>query len=180
MHLLPCPNCQTDISVTPAQAGDTATCAACQTQVAIPKLGELRQLPVSDDHANDNPAAARSVAATIVFVASGLIAVAAFMGASYNAIRWATIKVEATTESHLAAIEQGYKAAEPASMVQEFESMEKNSLDLITPYKYQTVVNEKNAWGRSALIAGAVSLFFGILAIVAALKTRKAPESATG
>lgn len=173
MYLLSCPNCQTELSITPAQAGDTIECSKCQHQVVIPKLGELRQLPQTQQPDSKSEADSRSVGGTIVFVALSLIAVAALTGAGYNAIRWGMIKTTATTELHLEEVESGYRDVEPAMMVTEFYQMEKNSLDLIAPYTYQTTVNEKAKWGWNAVIAAAIAAGCATGAFIAAAQRRK-------
>ena len=48
MYLLPCPSCQAPITVSPSQAGDTQVCPSCGETAAIPKLGDLRELPRAD------------------------------------------------------------------------------------------------------------------------------------
>ncbi|MCO8121808.1 hypothetical protein NHH03_08670 [Stieleria sp. TO1_6] len=172
MYLLSCPSCQAPVSVTPAQAGDQVTCPECQAEVAIPKLGELRQLPQTGD--SDSPAEtpSRSVAGTITFVALSLVAVAALLGAAYNGIRWAMIESEVTTESHLEDIDKNYKDVDPAVLIREFEDMEKYSLDMVMPYKYQVIADEKARWGRNALIAAALAVVCGGGGLIAASQGR--------
>lgn len=173
MYLLSCPNCQAELDVTPAQAGDSIECQKCQVSVEIPKLGELRKLPQSSQVAAEENSGARPVGSTIGFVVCSLITVASLLGAGYNAVRWAMIETTTTTESHLEMIETEYMKVGPASMVVEFEDMETNSLDLMTPYRYQMTVDEKNKWGWNASVAGGMALVFGIGAVIAASYGRK-------
>lgn len=172
MYLLSCPNCQTDLPITPAQAGDSVLCPECQGAVSIPKLGELRRLPQAEDASQQAPVRVHSTGGTIAFVVFSMFAVAALMGAGYNAIRWGMIETETTTETHLEEIDIEYRKVDPVVMVMEFENMEKNSLDLIVPYKYQAKVDEKAIWGRNALVAGGVMLICGIGAVIAASQRR--------
>lgn len=167
MYLLSCPNCQAELSVTPAQAGDCIRCQKCNGEVAIPKLGELRALPQIDDGPTDAEIQSQPLGGTVAFVALGLIAVASLLGAGYNAIRWAMVETTMTTELHLADVEETYAKSEPAVMILEFEDMEELSLDLITPYKYHVTVLEKKKWGWNATIAAAMALVCGIGAFVA-------------
>lgn len=172
MHLLSCPDCQTQISVSPAQAGDSVKCSKCGGQVTIPKLGVLRQLPLADEQEAEVDAGQRSVGGTIAFVVLSLLAVAALMGAAYNGVRWASIDAGNTTETHLAGLEKDYLASEPAMMIIAFEDMEKYSLDLVLPYGYQKKVDEKSKWGWNAVIAAGLVFVSGTGALVAATKSR--------
>jgi hypothetical protein len=173
MYLLSCPNCQADISVTPAQAGDSLQCAQCQSQVAIPNLGELRKLPQTAESSTQATSASRPVGATIAFVVLSLIAVAALLGAGYNGIRWALIDAEITTETHLADIEEDYSKEEPAVMIVAFEDMEKDPLDLMLPYPYRQKVVEKSKWGWNAAIAAGLALACGTGAFIAASQSHR-------
>lgn len=176
MHLLSCPNCQAELLVTPAQAGDSIQCSKCQQLVAIPKLGELRKLPqTAPQTANDAAAASdgtRSVAGTIAFVALSLVAAAALLGAGYNGIRWAMIETKNTNETHLRDIEASYMKVEPAALVLEFEDMEKFSLDMVTPYKYQVIADEKSKWGWNTVVASGLAAACGVGAFIAASQSR--------
>ena len=176
MHLLSCPNCQAELLVTPAQAGDSIQCSKCQQNVAIPKLGELRRLPQSESQNTNDTAVdsegTRSVAATIAFVAFSLVAVAALLGAGYNGIRWALIETKNTNETHLRDIETDYMRVEPAALILEFEDMEKFSLDLVTPYKYQIIADEKSKWGWNTVVASGLAAACGVGAIIAASQSR--------
>jgi hypothetical protein len=171
MYLLSCPNCQAELSVAAAQAGDSISCSSCQSEVAIPKLGELRNLPQTAEGQNEVSGGSRSVGGTIAFVVLSLIAVGALLGAGYNAIRWAMIETNVTHASHLAEIQTEYRKVEPAAMIKEFEDMEKYSLDLVTPYKYQVTANEKSRWGWNAVAAAGLALLCGAGAFIGASRS---------
>ena len=161
MYLLPCPNCQTLVSVTPAQAGDQLNCPDCSASVAIPKLGELRQLPRAEENSVDQASTGGGGGGTFVFLLLGLVAVGALLVAGYCGVRWAMIDVEATTASHVAEIEERYQESDPSVLIREFEDMEKYSLDLIAPFSYQKKSNEKWSWALNAGVAGAIALVCG-------------------
>ena len=154
MHLLNCPDCQHELKITPAQAGDAIRCPKCQSQVAVPKLGELRRLPRAEDTDTLPPAKSRSEGGGSVFVGWTLIAVGGFLAAAYNGVRWSFVDADMTTEGHLEEIESSYSESEPAAMILEFADMENYSLDLVSPYAYQARVDEKRKWGLNALVAG--------------------------
>ncbi|MEM1067248.1 MAG: hypothetical protein AAGG48_06975 [Planctomycetota bacterium] len=175
MHLLPCPFCESTISVAPSQAGDQATCNECQKQVQIPKLGQLRQLP-TDTSADDKSGAERleSTDASIIlragFLTSGLIAVGCMLIAGFCGIRWSLIQSAGSTQKHIESVREEYAGAQAAQLVREFEDMDNMSLELTLPYQYKVIENERNAWGRSASIAaiagGIAVLVAGLLAVL--------------
>ncbi|QDV88267.1 hypothetical protein TBK1r_72990 [Stieleria magnilauensis] len=148
-------------------------CPHCHADVAIPKLGELRELPQVEDAPDRSTATAPSGGSTIAFLLLGLIAVALLLGAGYNAVRWAMIETTTTTESHLAEIEESYARVEPASVVLDFEDMEVRSLDMVSPYTYHAVVTEKSRWGWNAVITAGLAVVCGIGAFGAASRGRK-------
>ena len=45
-YLLPCSDCNQSFPVATRQAGQTVQCANCDASVEVPKLGELKQLPI--------------------------------------------------------------------------------------------------------------------------------------
>ncbi len=47
-YLLPCPNCEHQFSLTTSQAGQPLECPECSNATNAPKLGTLKQLPVSE------------------------------------------------------------------------------------------------------------------------------------
>lgn len=175
MYLLNCPDCQSELKITPAQAGDVVRCPKCQSQVAVPKLGELRQLPRSEEPDTLPPARARSEGGGLVFVGCTLIAVGCFLAAGYNGIRWAMVDADMTTEGHLEEIERSYSESEPAAMILEFADMENYSLDLVSPYTYQIRVDEKRKWALNALVGGGIGLLFLMGGFVGASQSRNSP-----
>lgn len=55
MYRLEC-TCGNPITITPRQAGSIVTCDRCSQQVPVPKLGQLRQLPRSEEPADSSTA----------------------------------------------------------------------------------------------------------------------------
>ncbi|MGI9473383.1 MAG: hypothetical protein ACR2NZ_17705 [Rubripirellula sp.] len=166
MHLLPCPNCQTEIQVAPSQAGDSLTCPECQTEVAIPRLGDLRQLPRAEQSESEEPttSAGASGPARGGFLALAGIALGSLLIAGYCGIRWGLIDVPATTDEHIAMIREQYASVPPAKLIREYEQMDRDGIDLGSPYTYKKIGLEKEGWGRNASIAGGV----GFLALLGA------------
>ena len=138
MHLLPCPECEASIPVSPSQAGDQATCPACQAAVPIPKLGELRQLPLEGGQAAEADAAGpreleSSVWTRASFLLLGLLAVASLLIAGFCTIRWYLVEVVATSEQHVAQLREDYQGLSAAQLIREYEDIEKSGLDLPGP-----------------------------------------------
>ncbi|KAA5542238.1 hypothetical protein FYK55_15665 [Roseiconus nitratireducens] len=142
--------------------------------MAVPKLGELRQLPRVESAPQDRPpppTAAPSVGANIAFIMLSLIAAAALLGAAYCGIRWALIEADENTETHMAEIAARYEKVDPSVLIREYEDMEEYSVDLVAPYNYKVVADEKRKWGWNAVIAGCVGLFCGIAGLLAASRS---------
>ncbi len=178
MHLLPCPHCQNSFPVSPSQAGETVSCPACQAKVPIPKLGELRNLPLADESAAENRKAGGassegSLGRKITFGIAGLAATASLLVASYCGIRWALTEVPATTEDHIAEVRKELSERTAAELVREYEDMEQRSIDLGGPFPYKRDAMEKASWGRNASIAATVGSLALLVAIGCALSGRR-------
>lgn len=161
--------------------------------MAVPKLGELRRLPPSEESPRDTIPRNNesSVGAGIVFAVLGLIAIASLLAAGYSGIRWATVKTSSTTEElpenneerpenteeHLELMREILDKSPPASMIREFEDMEKFSLDITAPYGYKRMENEKTKWGRATLVSGLIGLVCVIGAIAAGASAGNKRES---
>jgi len=162
MHLLPCPHCDAKLSVAPSQAGDNMPCPECGQSVAIPSLGQIRQLPQAEQEASSTQSSGSATQSDVSairragFLLFGLIAIGSLMIAAYSGIRWYLIDVPATTEEHIAMIREEYAEAPAAQLIREFEDMERYGLELATPYRYKVIENERNDWGQNASIAGAI------------------------
>ena len=156
MHLLPCPACNSQIPVSPSQAGDETNCPDCQAVVAIPRLGDLRQLP-RDDQGEDQHAAAKgtetSAARSVGFGLFAFVAAGCLLVAAYCGIRWFLTDVGLSTEEHIAALRDEYKTLQPAKLIREYESMEEFGLELPEPFRYKVIENSKRSWGQSASVA---------------------------
>ena len=129
MHLLPCPECGAEIPVSPSQAGDLTTCPGCQAQAAIPRLGDLRNLPLASQPV-EGDAAPRDASAglSMAFVFMGSIAAVSLLIGSFCWIRWYLVEVSNTTESHIASLREQYETLSPGRLIREYEDMEKYGL----------------------------------------------------
>ncbi len=177
MYLLPCPHCQQPIEVAPSHAGDQTVCHNCQGDVAIPKLGQLRQLPSSTENL-DQPVVGptgsdsfgRQVAATIL----GLIALAGLLIGGFAVIRWVLIEAPNSTQSHIATNAEAFETLEAARLIREYEHMEKAGIDMPAMYNYKITELEKNRWGMIALVAGGVGVVAAVIAMLLASTGRTA------
>ena len=180
MYQLSCPHCQNIILVTPSQAGDLVQCSACDQSVAIPRLGELKQLPRDESQPAEldrvPPYTEAGFTQRFGTVALGLICTASLLIAGYCGIRWALIDAPLTTEIHLQEVREVYPTRNPAELLREYEQMEEADLELPVPYGYKRTQNLKQGWGQNATIAGGVAILTLIGAIIFASSGRSRRE----
>jgi hypothetical protein len=167
MPLLPCPFCSAMVDVPSSRAGSEIDCPSCHNSVPVPKLGELRKLESEPISLAAKQAFAQSVTGNRAAFAL-LMGIAAFaiVGASYCLVRFAAIDVPATTEDHIAEIEEVYAQMPAAQLVREWQEMEKFSPQIANPYVYQVIANERSAWLRNALIGLAIAAVAGAIAFL--------------
>jgi len=146
-------------------------------EVSIPKLGVLRQLPLAE-----NPSEAGSEkemrgesGVSVLFVALGLIAVAGLMVAAFCGIRWSLIPNLNTTDQHVADLRAEYATRPSAELIREYEQMVGDGIELGKPFTYKRIADEKQRWGRIAVISAGVGLLAALVAFgFAALGRRSA------
>lgn len=180
MHLLPCPHCQAPIEVAPSKAGGQVNCPSCQAVASVPKLGDLKQLPLAGPAADAKPVAAARTTSSgnqIGFVALGVIATASLLIGGFCTIRWFMIDAPMTTEIHVARFHTQYKELKPAELIREFEQMEEHGIDMPIPWPYKKTEQEKRGWGLAASIAGGVCGIAFLGAVVLSLSGRRHPAS---
>jgi len=127
----------------------------------VPKLRELRQLPEAGDEstvdeANQPENSPATAGNSLGFLAAGIVAVGLLLVAAFCAVRWVTIDVPATTETHLDFFQEAYEAATPAQMVVEFEEMTATGLNLPKMYNYRIAELERNGWRQKTLVFAAI------------------------
>ncbi len=177
MYLLNCAHCQVPTPVSPAQAGDELVCASCGKPVLVPKLGELKRLPMTESPSTKAapPEEMSSAGRTTGFVIFGGLATLCLLATAFCGIRWALISVPSDTQTHIEEMRQAYKVAASAQLVREWEEMEKYGVDIVSPYKYQRIANEKRRWGINTAVAGSLGGLF-ILAAGALARGGRKPE----
>jgi len=177
MYLLPCPQCEKSLQVAPAKAGGLLACPACQASVQVPKLGELKSLPLADDAAEPSAAVKNSremtVFARALFLVSGLTAIVCLLVASFCGIRWAMLPVPNSTVGHIESTRADMKSFTAAELIRAYEEMEKTPIDLVLPYVYKTNENIRNRWGKNALYSGSAGFLAVALAAFFATTGRK-------
>lgn len=107
------------------------------------------------------------------FGLAGLVVAASMLIAGYCGIRWAFIKVPATTEEHVATIRKELTTRTAAELVREYEDMEDRGIDLGLPFQYKEIANRRSKWGKDASIAASVGLVALLAAIGLALSGRR-------
>lgn len=199
MHLLPCPSCQTSLPVSLAQAGESVTCPSCQANVDIPKLGDLRRLPLDQnslsgtDNGEEGRGGSRGAAADrwqpslasdrsrwarVGFLIFGLLAAASLLTAGYSAIRWSTSELPATTEEHISTIRLELQTRTAAQLVREYEDMEERGIDLGGPFHYKELSNRRARWARVASVAAGIGTLSLLLAAGIGVAGRRPPGGA--
>lgn len=171
MHHLPCPHCDSAITVSPVQAGETTGCPQCGASIPVPRLGELKKLPRANEPARPE-ASETSAGLRGSFVALALIATASGLIAVFCGLRWALIEVPLTTEQHIAELRAHYSDASAARLIREWENIEQRDIEMLAPYDYRTTQQTKQQWGRSGLIAATVCLFALVGAVALAIASR--------
>lgn len=167
MPLLPCPFCSAVVDVPTSRAGSEIDCPSCHRSVPVPKLGELRKLEsVPTSPATNQTLAGSATGHRAAFALLMSIAAIAIVGASYCMVRFAAIDVPATTEDHIAEIEEVYAQLPAAQLVREWQDMENFSPQLANPYVYQVIANERSAWLRNALIGLTIAAAAGVIAFL--------------
>lgn len=87
-YLLPCPACEHPFELTARQAGQPLNCSQCEHAFEAPKLGTLKQLPVSGEGSADPAASKKESTGWKKYVfASGLI-IAVVAGIAGAALYW--------------------------------------------------------------------------------------------
>ncbi len=165
MPTLSCPHCSRPVEVATSRAGSDIQCPACDQTIAVPKLGELRQLE-NEQTAAPTAAAAGRIGSRVAFAVLLAIAAIAASIAAFCLIRYAAITVPETTEGHIASIEELYSQLSAAELVREWQEMEKFTPDVTGPYRYQHIAAEKAGWLRQGLIGLAVAATAASIGVV--------------
>ena len=172
MHLLPCPSCEHSIPVSPSQAGDNTLCSACGATIAIPKLGELRQLPLSPDSEPISSDEGASGGGGIGVVLLGMIAMIALLVTGFALIQCYLIEVPTTTDAHVKELRAAYETLDAARFIREYENMEEFRLEVPRMMLYKVAALDRQRWILYALIAGSVALLSLLAAYVLASRGR--------
>ena len=165
MPTLSCPHCAHPVEVATSRAGSDIQCPACEQTIAVPKLGELRQLE-NEPAVAPAAAAAGRIGGRVAFAVLLAIAAIAASIAAFCLIRFAAITVPETTAGHIASIEQLYSQLSAAELVREWQEMEKFTPEATGPYRYQHIAAEKSGWLRQGLLALAVAATAVVIALV--------------
>lgn len=175
MFQLTCPHCEAINEVSAAKAGGEIMCGNCQQTVAVPKLGELRDLPTAVSTAEQRSASADlglSGGRSMAFASLGLVCLLSLLGAVFCGVNWSTIEVPMTTESHLALLEQRYGEVSSAQLIREFEDITQYGVDIPVPLQYRVIESSKQAWGQKTLGFLALALLSAILAVFVGRRSR--------
>lgn len=105
MHLITCP-CGKAFPVSLAQAGQSVQCPQCSETIALPNLGQLKQLPVAEDIPQANRNEPWSVGRGVLFSAlfAGLLAMV--IASAWTSYKWMSVPRPPTIDEVIA---QGQK-----------------------------------------------------------------------
>lgn len=169
MYQLTCPQCEAIQEVSAAKAGGEILCSGCQRPIAVPKLGDLRNLPpvTSAIASSDETAATKGLSGgrSMAFAGLGLVCLIGLLGAAFCGVNWANTEAPMSTGKHLELLQEMYTEASSSQLIREFEEITEYGVDVPAPLMYRTMELQKLAWGQKAL----GFLAFAALAFVAAL-----------
>ncbi len=120
--LYPCPQCDHQVELVTAQAGQDIECPGCQQILEAPKLGIMRQLPAVGGHAQK----VNSGSGLKRFLFAGGLSLAVLLGAS----GWAVYKysskmiIEVDWDHAFADLEASHKDLTGAELLYELDKME--------------------------------------------------------
>lgn len=181
MPVLTCPHCAAAIEVATSRAGSQVTCAQCQGSVAVPNLGELRQLQADRLAASSASTAAAANALQhdeaavpwrAAFTALAVVTAVSLLLAGYCGMRWAASEVPVTMQQHLSEIAEAYQHAPPAELIHDWERLETYRPEFAGPYQYQAAADARAAWLHKALFGGGVAVLAGATALFAGSRAR--------
>ncbi len=163
MYQLTCPQCETIHEVAAAKAGGEISCTNCHEVIAVPKLGELRNLPAAaNSAAADRDASAPaglSGGRSMAFAALGLVCLLSLLGTAFCGVNWSTTEAPMSTSKHLEMLGEMYSEVSASQLIREFEEITEYGVDVPAPLKYRTQELQKQAWGQKTI---------GFLALAAA------------
>jgi len=168
MYRLTCPQCEAPQEVSAAKAGGEIVCVGCQQPIAVPKLGQLRELPMSAPNPEENAASAAiglSGGRSMAFAALGLVSLLSLLGAAFCGVNWSTTEVLMTTQKHLATLEERYAESTASQMIREFEDITEFGVDIPAPLIYRDIELRKQAWGQKTVGFAGLSLVTFLTAI---------------
>ncbi|EMI47135.1 hypothetical protein [Rhodopirellula sp. SWK7] len=175
MYQLTCPKCEAINEVSTAKAGGEISCSACHETIAVPKLGELRNLPSAEPTSQEraaSTAAGLSGGRSMAFAGLGLVCLLCLLGAAFCGVNWSNIEVPMTTERHLEMLEESYAEASSAQMIREFEDVTKYGVDIPTPLEYRTIELRKQAWAQKTMAFAGIAAVAFVLALFVGRKPR--------
>lgn len=176
MHQLPCPHCQTRLTVAPTQAGESIDCPACAQKVAIPTLRDLKRLPRAEPGQDAPPTTAPEtlgMGQRVAFGTLGAIALVGLLVSGFCWVRWASVDVPITTEGHIEQFRDLYADLSAAELIREYQDIEQFGVDLAAPLTYRVTEMTKNRWKRNALVSTGISAVAILAAVGLVLLSRR-------
>ena len=167
MYMIQCP--ESHFFPVPAKsAGSNAVCPTCGVDVAVPKLGDLRKMPLAETVAPTTRKAGLGMGGKIVFAGLLLVAMAAGMTSAFAGFRWQYLPIPYTQEEHIAAEREAMDEFTPLQMIAAWEQIELTGLGEQVPFPYQRMQNLRAHWRNvcfTGLGVAAGSIFFALAVV---------------
>lgn len=171
MYLLRCPDGH-PISVSASAAGSEVTCPECGKPQAVPKLGELRQLPTAENATDSKPQAGSPFFARVLFAVLMLVALGAATAAAYGAFRWQSLPVPPTSADHIASDTKDIMALNPLEVLTIWDEYRKQDLAEQFPFDYAQMQELRDHWRSVCFISLTIAVVCVITAVVTILLGR--------
>lgn len=158
--------CGSEIAVSNAQAGRQIACGKCGSQLQVPTLRGLSQLPAaSETQRSDNASGTKQstwrVRGPLMAICAAILMLA-LMSALYFFNIWYSVDTSFDVETHVAAADQAIQQTGPDELMQTWDEYTKISLKFPEPPAYRLI----NDWAarnlRNAQIASVISIVMSL------------------
>jgi hypothetical protein len=139
--------------------------------VQVPKLGELRKLPVAEmsgDRVKASSGAEAGFTARLIFGLLVFVAIIAGGISAYGAMRWFNLPIPMTSDDHVRMGREEIAKRLPVELITDWQQYETIGLQERTPFPYQRMQNLRDHWLRICLIPLGVAvacIVIGILVV---------------
>lgn len=177
MYMIQCPEGH-PFPVPAKAAGSVTPCPTCGANQAVPKLGELRKLPLADVGAPVKRKNSLGMGAKIVFAVLLLTAIATGLTSAFAAFRWQNLPIPFTQAEHIAEESKALEQFTAVQLVGAWEQIETFGLGEQVPFPYHRLQNVRDHWKQVCLTSLAITGGCVLLALVVIGFARTPPPGA--